>query len=115
MLQKGAEYIKRLGGEKSVLQKKIEALRKERDDLNNSLRFVVFFLVFYLANKFCFIYSQLHSILPANGAPISRQRTERVKNFYERYVHYRTRQNWKFWIVSFLLFFISIFTNFVFF
>lgn len=40
MLQKGAEYIKRLGGEKSVLQKKIEALRKERDDLNNSLRFV---------------------------------------------------------------------------
>lgn len=40
MLQKGAEHIKRLGGEKSVLQNKIEALRKERDDLNNSLRLV---------------------------------------------------------------------------
>lgn len=98
MLQKGAEYIKRLGGEKSVLQKKIEALRKERDDLNNSLRLVEACIIPLNSN---FAYSQLHSILPANGAPISRQRTERVKNFYERYVHYRTRQNWKFWIVGF--------------
>lgn len=44
--------------------------------------------------------SQLHSILPANGAPVSRQRTSRVKELYYDYVRERTLQNWKFWIVS---------------
>lgn len=37
MLQKGADHIKQLRQERSVLKDKIEALRIERDDLNNSL------------------------------------------------------------------------------
>lgn len=44
--------------------------------------------------------SHLHSVLPANGAPVSRQRTSRVKEMYTEYVREQTLQNWKFWIVS---------------
>lgn len=81
MLQKGAEYIKQLRNERTVNNEQMEALKRERDNLSNSL-------------------SHLHSILPANGAPVSRQRTGRVKELYNEYVHQRTLQNWKFWIVS---------------
>lgn len=42
----------------------------------------------------------MHSVLPANGAPVSRQRTSRVKEMYTDYVREQTLQNWKFWIVS---------------
>ena len=42
----------------------------------------------------------LHSILPANGAPVTRQGTEHVRQLYEQYVRYRSLSNWKFWIVS---------------
>lgn len=37
MLQKGADHIKQLRQERNVLKEKIEALRMERDALNNSL------------------------------------------------------------------------------
>lgn len=37
MLQKGADHIKQLRQERNVLKDKIEALRMERDELNNSL------------------------------------------------------------------------------
>lgn len=38
MLQKGAEYIRQLKGERTVLSEKMEALRQEIDALNNSLK-----------------------------------------------------------------------------
>uniref|UniRef100_U5EPE1 Putative basic helix-loop-helix zip transcription factor n=1 Tax=Corethrella appendiculata TaxID=1370023 RepID=U5EPE1_9DIPT len=79
MLQKGAEYIKQLRIEKASTNDKIDALKKEIEALNNSL-------------------NHLHTTLPANGAPVSRQRTGRVKDLYDQYVRHRTLENWKFWI-----------------
>lgn len=38
MLQKGADYIKQLRMERSAVQEQMEALRKEMDTLNNSLK-----------------------------------------------------------------------------
>lgn len=43
-------------------------------------------------------------MLPATGAPVSRHRTSKMKEMFDEYVRVRTRQNWKFWIVSFFLF-----------
>lgn len=45
-------------------------------------------------------FSHLQNALPANGAPVSRQRTGRVRELYQDYVLQRTIGNWKFWIVS---------------
>ncbi|XP_017048905.1 protein WBSCR14 homolog [Drosophila ficusphila] len=84
MLQKGADHIKQLRQERNVLKDKIEALRMERDELNNSL-------------------THLHSILPANGAPVTRQGTEHVRQLYEIYVRYNTVNDWKFWILGLIL------------
>ncbi|XP_017064324.2 uncharacterized protein LOC108103389 [Drosophila eugracilis] len=84
MLQKGADHIKQLRQERNVLKDKIEALRMERDELNNSL-------------------THLHSILPANGAPVTRQGTEHVRQLYEIYVRYNTMNDWKFWILGLIL------------
>lgn len=39
-------------------------------------------------------------MLPANGAPVARQRTGRLKELYNDYVRERTLRSWKFWIVS---------------
>lgn len=79
MLQKGAEYIKQLRSERAATNDKMDALRREIDALNNSL-------------------SNLQTALPASGAPVSRQRTGRVKELYQQYVRQRTLDNWKFWI-----------------
>eukprot|EP00099_Drosophila_melanogaster_P003201 NP_001163032.1 mondo, isoform F [Drosophila melanogaster] len=84
MLQKGADHIKQLRQERNVLKDKIEALRMERDELNNSL-------------------THLHSILPANGAPVTRQGTEHVRQLYDIYVRYNTMNDWKFWILGLIL------------
>lgn len=48
-------------------------------------------------------------MLPATGAPVSRHRTSKMKEMFDEYVRVRTRQNWKFWIVSFFRFFDSLF------
>lgn len=40
-------------------------------------------------------------MLPATGAPVSRHRTSKMKEMFDEYVRIRTRENWKFWIVSF--------------
>lgn len=45
-------------------------------------------------------HSHLHSVLPANGAPVARQRNGRVKELYTEYVREQTLRSWKFWIVS---------------
>ncbi|XP_059616210.1 carbohydrate-responsive element-binding protein isoform X2 [Phlebotomus argentipes] len=79
ILQKGADYIRQLRAERAAIHEKTEAMRLERDKLNSSL-------------------NHLHSILPANGAPVSRQRTGRVLELYNQYVRYRSMENWKFWI-----------------
>lgn len=50
-------------------------------------------------------YSTCQSMLPATGAPVSRHRTNKMKEMFDEYVRMRTQQNWKFWIVSFLCFF----------
>ncbi|KAL9926367.1 uncharacterized protein LOC119640378 isoform X2 [Glossina fuscipes] len=84
MLQKGAEHIKHLRNERDALKDRMEALRMERDALNNSL-------------------THLHSILPANGAPVTRQGTERVRQLYEQYIRFRTMENWKFWILGLIV------------
>ncbi|XP_049529710.1 uncharacterized protein LOC125948076 isoform X1 [Anopheles darlingi] len=79
MLQKGADYIKQLRTERTSANDQMDALRKEIEQLNNSL-------------------SNLQTALPASGAPVSRQRTGRVKELYQQYVRQRTLENWKFWI-----------------
>ncbi|XP_058450026.1 MLX-interacting protein isoform X2 [Malaya genurostris] len=79
MLQKGADYIKQLRSERSATSEQMDALRREIEALNNSL-------------------SNLQTALPASGAPVSRQRTGRVKELYHQYVRQRTLDNWKFWI-----------------
>uniref|UniRef100_A0A182PZP1 BHLH domain-containing protein n=1 Tax=Anopheles farauti TaxID=69004 RepID=A0A182PZP1_9DIPT len=79
MLQKGADYIKQLRTERTSANDQMDALRREIDQLNNSL-------------------NNLHTALPASGAPVSRQRTGRVKELYQHYVRQRTLDNWKFWI-----------------
>ncbi|XP_073824412.1 MLX interacting protein mondo isoform X3 [Musca autumnalis] len=84
MLQKGAEHIKHLRNERNILKERMDALRMERDALNNSL-------------------THLHSSLPANGAPVTRQGTEHVRQLYEQYVRARTQENWKFWILGLIL------------
>lgn len=38
MLQKGAEHIKHLRNERNILKERMDALRMERDSLNNSLK-----------------------------------------------------------------------------
>lgn len=37
MLQKGAEHIKHLRSERNILKERMDAMRMERDALNNSL------------------------------------------------------------------------------
>uniref|UniRef100_A0A182P328 BHLH domain-containing protein n=1 Tax=Anopheles epiroticus TaxID=199890 RepID=A0A182P328_9DIPT len=79
MLQKGADYIKQLRSERASANEQMDSLRREIEQLNNSL-------------------NNLHTALPASGAPVSRQRTGRVKELYHHYVRQRTLENWKFWI-----------------
>lgn len=52
-----------------------------------------------------FIFSHLQNALPANGAPVTRQRTGRIREMYQDFVVQRTVANWKFWIVSFFIVF----------
>lgn len=54
-------------------------------------------------------YSNCQSMLPATGAPVSRHRTSKMKEMFDEYVRTRTRENWKFWIVSFFMDYILLF------
>ena len=47
--------------------------------------------------------SGCQALLPANGAPVSRQRSNRMREMFDEWVRVRTLQNWKFWIVSFFM------------
>jgi hypothetical protein len=47
-------------------------------------------------------YSNCQAMLPATGAPVSRQRASKMREMFDEYVRIRTLENWKFWIVSFM-------------
>ena len=85
MLQKGAEYIRQLKLERAQLKEEIEAHRQEVDALNSAI-------------------NNCQSMLPATGAPVSRQRTNKMKEMFDQWVRHRTTDNWRFWIVSETLF-----------
>ncbi|XP_035734613.1 MLX-interacting protein-like isoform X4 [Vespa mandarinia] len=84
MLQKGADYIKQLRAERNQLKEEMDNLRHQIECLNTSI-------------------SNCQSMLPATGAPVSRHRTNKMKEMFDEYVRTRTRENWKFWIFSILL------------
>lgn len=46
-------------------------------------------------------------MLPATGAPFSKQRTTKMKEMFDEYVKKKTQENWKFYIVSLNLFIVS--------
>ena len=81
MLQKTAEYCKKLKQERSQMQNEAEILRSEIETLNQAI-------------------GQCQSQLPATGVPVTRQRADQLKKMFEEYVKTRTLQNWKFWIFS---------------
>ncbi|XP_068086175.1 MLX-interacting protein [Anabrus simplex] len=83
MLQKGAEYIQQLRAERDQLRDEMHSLKQEIECLNASI-------------------SNCQSMLPATGAPVSRQRASKMREMFDEYVRIRTRENWKFWIFSIL-------------
>ncbi|XP_033224380.1 MLX-interacting protein-like isoform X2 [Belonocnema kinseyi] len=84
MLQKGADYIRQLRTERNQLKDEMDNLKSQIERLNTSI-------------------SNCQSLLPATGAPVSRHRTNKMKEMFDEYVRTRTRENWKFWIFSILL------------
>ncbi|KAK9504684.1 hypothetical protein O3M35_010958 [Rhynocoris fuscipes] len=81
MLQKGAEYIRQLRIERSNLKQEIDSLRQEIESLNTAI-------------------CNCQALLPATGAPISRQRSSKMRDMFRQYVKNRTHENWKFWLLS---------------
>ncbi|XP_048767444.2 MLX-interacting protein-like isoform X2 [Ostrea edulis] len=81
MLQKTAEYCKKLKAERTQMQNEAEILRQEIDSLNVQI-------------------SQCQAQLPATGVPVTRQRVDQMKEMFQEYVKSRTLTNWKFWIFS---------------
>lgn len=63
------------------------------------LCYIKFSILFNGDNLFS---SNCQSLLPATGAPVSRQRSGKLKEMFDDYVCQRTNENWKFWIVSFM-------------
>ncbi|XP_033608896.1 MLX-interacting protein isoform X4 [Cryptotermes secundus] len=84
MLQKGADYIRQLRAERSQLREEMDNLRQQIECLNTAI-------------------SNCQAMLPATGAPVSRQRASKMREMFNEYVRIRTLENWKFWILSILL------------
>ncbi|XP_071446521.1 MLX-interacting protein isoform X2 [Hetaerina americana] len=83
MLQKGADYIRQLRAEREQLKNDMANLRQEIEGLNAAI-------------------SNCQAMLPATGAPVSRQRAGKMRERFDEFVRIRTLQNWKFWIFSIL-------------
>ncbi|XP_050436877.1 carbohydrate-responsive element-binding protein isoform X2 [Adelges cooleyi] len=81
MLQKGADYILQLRSERGRLYDERQNLQQQVESLNVAI-------------------SNCQSMLPATGAPFSRQRTTKMKEMFDEYVKKRTQENWKFYILS---------------
>ncbi|BFZ18664.1 hypothetical protein BsWGS_21703 [Bradybaena similaris] len=84
MLQKTAEYCKKLKAERSQMQKEAAILKKEIDTLNSAI-------------------SNVQSQLPETGVPVTRQRKDQMKEMFDEYVRIRTNGNSKFWIFSVIM------------
>jgi len=84
MLHRGAEYIRQLRGERQQQQEEMEQLKQNIETLNTAI-------------------SGCQALLPASGAPVSRQRNNRIREMFDDWVRVRTLQNWKFWIFSILI------------
>ncbi|ODN02374.1 Carbohydrate-responsive element-binding protein [Orchesella cincta] len=84
MLQKGAEYIRQLKMDRAQMKEEIEAKRQEVEALNADI-------------------NNCQSMLPATGAPVSRQRTNKMTEMFDQWVRIRTTENWRFWIFSILI------------
>nr|CAD7444969.1 unnamed protein product [Timema bartmani] len=83
MLQKGADHIRQLRSDRSQLREEMDSLKQQIESLNAAI-------------------SNCQSMLPATGAPVSRQRSSKMKEMFDEYVRVRTLENWKFWIFSIL-------------
>ncbi|CAL1534347.1 unnamed protein product [Lymnaea stagnalis] len=84
MLQKTAEFCKKLKAERLQMQKEAAILKKEIDTLNTAI-------------------STVQSQLPETGVPVTRQRKDQMKEMFDEYVRVRTTENWKFWIFSVIM------------
>ena len=82
MLFRSADYIRQLRCERGQLKDEIGTLRAEIETLNSSI-------------------NNVQSLLPASGAPVSHQRSTRMREMFDEYTRLRTQHNWKFWVVSF--------------
>ncbi|KAL5016828.1 hypothetical protein ScPMuIL_006417 [Solemya velum] len=84
MLQKTAEFCKKLKRERVQMQNEADILRQEIDSQNTAI-------------------TLCQSQLPATGVPVTRQRADQMKEMFEDYVKSRTLTNWKFWIFSIII------------
>lgn len=84
LLQKAAEHIRALKCERQQQQEEAEMLKQQIEALNQAI-------------------SLYQNQLPASGAPVPCQKTNRMKEMFEEYVRQRTFQNWKFWIFSLII------------
>ncbi|KAF6203919.1 hypothetical protein GE061_002257 [Apolygus lucorum] len=81
MLQKGADYILQLQNERQQLKQEMDSLKQQIETLNSDI-------------------CNCQSMLPATGAPISKHRSNKMRDMYRKYVRVRVHENWKFWILS---------------
>jgi MAX-like protein X len=47
--------------------------------------------------------SECQAKLPATGVPVTRQRSDRMKEQLQHYIRQRTLDDWKFWIFSIII------------
>ncbi|XP_078680982.1 MLX-interacting protein-like isoform X18 [Branchiostoma floridae x Branchiostoma belcheri] len=84
MLQKTVDYTKKLQAERQQMLEEARVLKQEIEELNSAI-------------------SNCQAQLPATGAPVTRQRSDHMKEMFDEYVRTRTSQNWKFWIFSLII------------
>ncbi|RUS77323.1 hypothetical protein EGW08_014920, partial [Elysia chlorotica] len=84
MLQKTAEYCKKLKAERVQMQKEAAILKREIESLNSAI-------------------GAVQAQLPETGVPMTRQRKDQMREMFDDYVCQRTKENWKFWIFSVIM------------
>ncbi|KAM5192257.1 MLX-interacting protein [Mantella aurantiaca] len=83
-LQKTVEYIAKLQQERANVLEETRRLREEVEELNVAI-------------------NSCQQQLPATGVPVTPQRTNHMRDLFDKYVQRRTIQNWKFWIFSIII------------
>ncbi|GFO09944.1 carbohydrate-responsive element-binding protein-like [Plakobranchus ocellatus] len=84
MLQKTAEFCRKLKAERLQMQKEAAILKREIESLNSTI-------------------SAVQAQLPETGVPMTRQRKDQMREMLDDYVRRRTKENWKFWIFSVIM------------